>query len=40
VSQWWGAPDPLSVIEDELRGDGEGLLLVMEIGGEVADGIQ
>jgi len=28
------------VIEDELRGDGEGLLLVMEIGGEVADGIQ
>ena len=40
VSQWWGAPDPLSVIEDELRGDDEGLLLVMEIGGEVAGGIQ
>jgi len=40
VSQWWGAPDPLSVIEDELRGDDEGLLLVIEIGGEVAGGIQ
>jgi len=40
VSQWWGAPDPLSVIEDELRGNDEGLLLVMEIGGEVAGGIQ
>ncbi|HEY7880310.1 MAG TPA: hypothetical protein VID31_05670, partial [Streptosporangiaceae bacterium] len=36
VSQWWGVPDPLSVIEDELRGDDEGLLLVMEIGGKVA----
>ena len=35
-----GAPDPLSVIEDELRGGDEGLLLVMEIGGEVAGGIQ
>ena len=40
VSQWWGAPDPLSVIEDELRGDDEGILLVMEIGGKVAGGIQ
>ena len=40
VSQWWGAPDLLSVIEDELRDDDEGLLLFMEIGGEVAGGIQ
>jgi aminoglycoside 6'-N-acetyltransferase len=40
VSQWWGAPDPLSVIENSLRGDDEGMLLVMEIGGEVAGGIQ
>jgi aminoglycoside 6'-N-acetyltransferase len=40
VSRWWGAPDPLDVIEDELRGDEEGLLLVMEIGGKVAGGIQ
>src|SRR5690348_16130845 len=40
VSRWWGAPDPLSVIEDELRGDDEGILLVMEIGGKVAGGIQ
>ena len=40
MSRWWGAPDPLSVIEDGLRGDDEGILLVMEIGGEVAGGIQ
>ncbi len=40
VSRWWGAPDPLDVIEGELRGDEEGLLLVMEIGGKVAGGIQ
>jgi aminoglycoside 6'-N-acetyltransferase len=40
VSRWWGAPDPLDVIEDELRGDEDGLLLVMEIGGKVAGGIQ
>jgi len=40
VARWWGAPDPLSVIEDGLRGDDEGILLVMEIGGEVAGGIQ
>jgi len=40
VSRWWGAPDPLSVIEAGLRGDDEGILLVMEIGGEVAGGIQ
>jgi aminoglycoside 6'-N-acetyltransferase len=40
VSQWWGEPDPLSVIEDALRGDDEEILLVMEIDGEVAGGIQ
>ena len=40
VSRWWGVPDPLDVIEDGLRGDDEGLLLVVEIGGEVAGGIQ
>jgi aminoglycoside 6'-N-acetyltransferase len=40
VSRWWGAPDPLSVIEDGLRGDDEGLLLVVEADGEVAGGIQ
>jgi aminoglycoside 6'-N-acetyltransferase len=40
VAQWWGEPDPLGVIEDSLRGDEEGILLVMEIGGQVAGGIQ
>lgn len=40
VSQWWGEPDPLGVIEDELAGGDAGILLVMEIGGQVAGGIQ
>jgi aminoglycoside 6'-N-acetyltransferase len=40
VAQWWGEPDPASVIEDDLRGDADSVLLVMEIGGEVAGGIQ
>jgi aminoglycoside 6'-N-acetyltransferase len=40
VSRWWGEPDELTVIEDGLRGDGSSLLLVLEIGGEVAGGIQ
>ncbi len=40
VSQWWGEPDPLGVIEEALRGSGSEMLLVMEIGGEVAGGIQ
>jgi aminoglycoside 6'-N-acetyltransferase len=40
VSRWWGQPDPLSVIEDGLRGEDSEVLLVMEIDGEVAGGIQ
>jgi aminoglycoside 6'-N-acetyltransferase len=40
VSQWWGEPDPLGVIEDSLRGEDEEILLVMEIDGQVAGGIQ
>jgi aminoglycoside 6'-N-acetyltransferase len=40
VSQWWGEPDPLGVIEEALGGDGEEILLVMEIDGQVAGGIQ
>jgi aminoglycoside 6'-N-acetyltransferase len=40
VSQWWGEPDPLDVIEDSLRGQDEEILLVMEIDGQVAGGIQ
>ena len=40
VSQWWGEPDPVTVIEEDLRGAGDTVLLVMEIGGQVAGGIQ
>jgi aminoglycoside 6'-N-acetyltransferase len=40
VSRWWGEPDPVTVIEAGLRGDGSSILLVMEIVGEVAGGIQ
>jgi aminoglycoside 6'-N-acetyltransferase len=40
VSHWWGEPDPLGVIEDALRGEDEEILLVMEIDGQVAGGIQ
>ncbi len=40
VAQWWGEPDPLDVIEEALGGDGEEILLVMEIDGQVAGGIQ
>src|ERR1700761_7082422 len=40
VSQWWGEPDPLPVIEEALRGEDGEILLVMEIGGGVAGGIQ
>jgi aminoglycoside 6'-N-acetyltransferase len=40
VAQWWGEPDPLDVIEQALGGDGAEILLVMEIGGQVAGGIQ
>ena len=40
VAQWWGEPDPESVIEGDLRGDADSVLLIIEIGGEVAGGIQ
>ena len=40
VSQWWGEPDPLAVLEADMRGDDDTVLLVMEIGGQVAGGIQ
>ncbi len=40
VSRWWGEPDPVTVIEDDLRGDGSSVLLVVEIDGQVAGGIQ
>ena len=40
VSRWWGPPDPVEVLEASLRSDGPTVLLVVEIGGEVAGGIQ
>jgi len=40
VSRWWGEPDPVTVIEDDLRGSGSSALLVVEVGGQVAGGIQ
>jgi aminoglycoside 6'-N-acetyltransferase len=40
VSRWWGEPESLAQIDDDLRGDGETVLLVIEVGGEVAGGIQ
>ena len=40
VSRWWAEPDPVEVIEEELRGDDAGVLLVVEISGQVAGGIQ
>jgi aminoglycoside 6'-N-acetyltransferase len=40
VSRWWGQPDPVTVIEEELRDAGPSVLLVVEIDGGVAGGIQ
>jgi aminoglycoside 6'-N-acetyltransferase len=40
VARWWGEPDPVTVIEADLRGDDDTVLLVMEIGAQVAGGIQ
>jgi len=40
VSRWWGEPDPVTVIEDDLLGEGSSVLLVVEIDGQVAGGIQ
>ena len=40
VARWWVNPDPVAAIEQDLRGDGEAVLLVVEIDGQVAGGIQ
>jgi aminoglycoside 6'-N-acetyltransferase len=40
VSRWWGEPDPVTAIEEALRGDGSSVLLVVEIDGQAAGGIQ
>ena len=39
VSRWWGDPDPVTVIEEDLRGGDSSMLLVVEAGGQVAGGI-
>ena len=40
VSRWWGEPGPAEEVAAALRSDGPTVLLVVEIGGEVAGGIQ
>ena len=40
VARWWLEPDPVAVIAEELRGGGSSVLLVVEVGGQVAGGIQ
>lgn len=40
VAQWWGEPDPVEVIAEDLWGAGSSVLLVVEISGQVAGGIQ
>jgi aminoglycoside 6'-N-acetyltransferase len=40
VVRWWGEPPPVTQIEDDLRGDGESVLLVVEVSGEIGGGIQ
>jgi aminoglycoside 6'-N-acetyltransferase len=40
VARWWGEPDSVQVILRELRGTDTSALLVIEIDGQVAGGIQ
>ena len=40
VRRWWGEPEPADRIAQKLRGDGSSVLLVVEIGGQAAGGIQ
>lgn len=40
VSRWWGEPDPEAVLEQDMRGGDDTVLLVMEVDGQVAGGIQ
>lgn len=40
VTRWWGEPQPGEQIARKLRGDDFSVLLVVEIGGQVAGGIQ
>src|SRR5438067_11766731 len=40
VTRWWGEPQSAELIAAKLRGDGSSVLLVVEIDGQVAGGIQ
>jgi aminoglycoside 6'-N-acetyltransferase len=40
VARWWGEPDPVGAITDELLGSDSSALLVIEVDGQVAGGIQ
>jgi aminoglycoside 6'-N-acetyltransferase len=40
VARWWGKPDPVAAIAEDLLGGTDSVLLVVEIDGEVAGGIQ
>lgn len=40
VAHWWGEPDSLEAISANLLGEGEAFLLVIEVDGDVAGGIQ
>lgn len=40
MREWWGEPNPRSEVEADLLGDEETVLLVLDVGGTVAGGIQ
>jgi aminoglycoside 6'-N-acetyltransferase len=40
VARWWGDPEPAEAIAAALLGDDDGMLLVIEVAGQVAGGIQ
>lgn len=40
VTRWWGTPPPLDEIAADMRGDGDTVLLVIEVDGRVGGGIQ
>jgi aminoglycoside 6'-N-acetyltransferase len=40
VTRWWGEPQPADQIAAKLRGDGTSVLLVLEVNGQLAGGIQ
>jgi aminoglycoside 6'-N-acetyltransferase len=40
VAQWWGEPDPLEEIENDLLGESESVLLVLAVAGQLAGGIE